>query len=166
MFDLKHPIWNQYDVGLNNSCICKICGHVYENPNQSTLKGHYMGKHDLVWASIRINKKGRKAKYQEKKNLLIQKERERIFSVAERLNDEFINSMIQEKEPSVHHINDELNNENNDIETISKDKNEEKSISYINLIDSIEFEGHEKIEVEIGNIPIKASRGGFRLKFK
>src|SRR5438552_3718230 len=107
-----HKIWDQFDISLNNSYICKItnCKHEYSySVNENALKNHYMKKHYDVWVSIRSNRRGRR-----KKNQKIEKERERIFSVAEDLNDELITSFRQE-DPSLQYICNSPNDKDNDV---------------------------------------------------
>ncbi|CAG8440361.1 794_t:CDS:2 [Scutellospora calospora] len=85
-----------YNTDLNGYLICKLCTNkIYKPPiNETVLKNHYMQKHLTVWEMIRGSRKGRSKTNKEGNDLLIQMDKERIFSVAERLIEELVNSMI------------------------------------------------------------------------
>ncbi|CAG8563032.1 6043_t:CDS:2, partial [Scutellospora calospora] len=135
------------------------CKHVYEYPfDENVLKNHYMKKHLKIWESIKESKRGRKARFEEKKNFLIQQERKKIFSVAQELNNKLNNSMSQllnnELNNSIQEIELPLEscNDNNIHSEIVSEKNNQKKTSFC-----IEFEGDEKVELQISNFPpIKA----------
>ncbi|CAG8796069.1 454_t:CDS:1 [Racocetra persica] len=66
-----HPIWQQYTKNDDGSLSCLKCPNKYKKvPAVTTLKNHYIQKHNDIWKKIRSKSKGggHKKKYKRQKH--------------------------------------------------------------------------------------------------